>query len=117
MSEPTRDEIKQAAEGIVVTHDNHVRWDIKDFYCGERSTAAKVARAYLALREQVETVTLPALRDLVACHDEDEGMDAFGDDESVGTEEGKDGVRKDLKLTFGILRRARAVLRQLAEEL
>lgn len=56
MPNPTRDEIKQAAESIIVMHDNHVRWDIKDFYYGERSNAAKVARAYLALREQVDAV-------------------------------------------------------------
>ena len=105
------DDIKQAAEHCLRNDNCHGCPGINT-----RCTRT-FARAYLALREQVETVTLPALRDLVACHDEDEGMDAFGDDESVGTEEGKDGVRKDLKLTFGILRRARAVLRQLAEEL
>lgn len=49
---------------------------------------------------------------LLACHDEDIGMDEYGDDESVGAESGPDPSDPivDMKLTFGVLRRARKAL-------
>lgn len=52
-----------------------------------------------------------ALADLVACHDEDIGMEDFSDTDSVGSELAEDGKTVvDMKLTFGVLRRARAAL-------
>lgn len=52
-----------------------------------------------------------ALRDLLACHDEDVDMDDFADSDSVGSEYAADGKTVvDMKLTFGVLRRARATL-------
>ena len=73
MSNPTRDEIKQAAERIIRWAEEKmtIEWD-----------GLIVARAYLALREQVETVALPALklmRDLhkQACEDVDAAIKAI----------------------------------------
>lgn len=61
------------------------------------------------LREALE-----AFGALLATHDEDEGMDDFADDNSVGAYKDKDGTIHDLPLTFGILRRARRAYTALA---
>lgn len=52
---------------------------------------------------------LASLKEIMSTHDEDIGMDEFDDDESVGAEE-VDGKAVDMKLTFGMLRRARALI-------
>ncbi len=59
--------------------------------------------------QQARDDALAALRNLLACHDEDIGMDEWPDDASVGSET-INGHTRPTKLTFGILRRARAVL-------
>ena len=50
-----------------------------------------------------------ALKGLLECIDDDIGMDEFGDDESVGSEE-VNGEVHDMKMTFGTIRRARSAL-------
>lgn len=51
-----------------------------------------------------------ALAELMATHDEDEGMDHHDDVDSVGWTAGVDGIQHEIPLTFGTLRRARAAL-------
>jgi hypothetical protein len=53
---------------------------------------------------------LAALRDLMAIETADVDMDEFPDNESVGAFQDEDGQVKDLPLTFGHLRRARAAI-------
>lgn len=51
-----------------------------------------------------------ALSDLMECHDEDVGKDYCRDEESVGWEGNTFEGGKPMKLTFGVLRRARKTL-------
>lgn len=50
-----------------------------------------------------------AFSELMSAHDEDIGMDEYPDEDSVGWE-GHPGRSEPMRLTFGMLRRARAVL-------
>ena len=63
------------------------------------------------VQEAVEAFTA-----LLETHDEDIGMDEYADDESVGSESGPGPETPivDMKLTFGVLRRARKSLQALA---
>ena len=69
-----------------------------------------ISSALSAQAAEVERLR-EALVALLATHDEDEGMDEFPDNESVGTTCGADGVQRDMPLTFGILRRARLLVK------
>lgn len=51
-----------------------------------------------------------AFQALLDTHDEDQDMDDFPDDDSVGAYQSEGGEVRDMPLTFGILRRARRAL-------
>lgn len=72
-----------------------------------RASEAKADREQIAKEadERIERLCV-ALGELLATHDEDIGMDEYADDESVGMW----GDGKEMALTFGVLRRARAAL-------
>ena len=64
MPNPTRDEIKRLAQLVESAYETAAELGKKEVDCSVLSIkqAATLARAYLALREQVETVALPALQ-------------------------------------------------------
>ena len=64
MPNPTRDEIKRLAQLVESAYETAAELGKKEVDCSVLSIkqAATLARAYLALREQVDTVALPALK-------------------------------------------------------
>lgn len=72
---------------------------------------AKHAAAELSILSQIEHEELfSAAKAVITCHDEDIGMDEFGDDESVGSETDDTGAIVDMPMTFGMLRRLRSAI-------
>ena len=81
-----------------------------------KANAARIVACWNALEglnpDAIADV-VAALRDLMETHDEDENMDDFPDEDSVGWGQHANGGSYDLPLTFGHLRRARKALAKL----
>mgnify|MGYP006979412465 CR=1 FL=1 len=85
----------------------HTTDDVTIARCEPHSTDMAMANARLIA---AAPELLAAISELMKIETADIGMDDFPDDDSVGAYQDENGNVKDLRLTFGHIRRARAAI-------